>query len=123
MDCHCISMSLTTGSTDGFELARLLSQHFERRSELSLTEAGDDSAGLERIIHDYLSVTSDDEDSSESKTIEEGSDDDCDLRLFDARAALAQPETDPAVIVVDTDSSTVTEFAKATAFSYKFIML
>ena len=122
MDCHCISMSLTTGSTDEFELARLLSQHFERRSELSLTEAGDDSAGLERIIHDYLSL-SDDEDSSESKTIEEGSDDDCDLRLSDARAALAQPETDPAEIVVDTDSSTVTEFAKATAFSYKSIML
>ena len=122
MDCHCISMSLTTGSTDEFELARLLSQHFERRSELSLTEAGDDSAGLERIIHDYLSL-SDDEDSSESKTIEEGSDDDCDLRLSDARAALAQPETDPAVIVVDTDSSTVTEFAKATAFSYNSIML
>ena len=69
MDCHCISMSLTTGSTDEFELARLLSRHFERRSELSLTEAGDDSAGLERIIHDYLSL-SDDEDSSESKTIE-----------------------------------------------------
>ena len=122
MDCYCISMSLTTGSTDEFELARLLSQHFERRSEMSLTEAGDDSAGLERIIHDYLSL-SDDEDSSESKTIEEGSDDDCDLRLSDARAALAQPETDPAVIVVDTDSSTVTEFAKPTAFSYTSIML
>ena len=106
------SMSLTTGSTDELEQARLLNQNFERRSELSLTEAGDDSAGLERLIHDYLSQ-SDDEDSSESEPIEEGSDDDCDLRLPDATAALAQAETDPAVIVVDTDSSTAsaTEFA------------
>ena len=61
---------------------------------MSLAEAGDDSAGLERLIHDYLSQ-SDYEDSSESELMDEGSDDDCDLRLTDANAALAQAETDP----------------------------
>ena len=110
---------MTTGGSKEFELARLLYQNFGRRSELSVTEAGDDSADLvERLMHDYLSL-SDGEDSSEFEPIEEGSDDDCDLRLSDAKAALAQAKTDPAVIVVDTDSSTATEFAKgkATAFS------
>ena len=117
VDCHYITMSLTTGGSKEFELARLLNPNFDRRSELSLTEAGDDSADLvERLMHDYLSL-SDGEDSSESEPIEEGSDEDCDLRVSDTTAALAQAETDPAVIVVDTDSSTATEFAKATAFS------
>ena len=115
MDCHCISISLTIGSTDELELVRLLNKNFGRRSELPLTEAGDDNVGLECLIHDYL-LQSNDEDSSESELIDEGSDGNCDLQLTDATAALAQAETDPAVIVVDTDSSTVTEFAKPLHF-------
>ena len=83
-------MSLTTGSTNELELAWLLNRNLGRRSELSLTEAGNDS--------NYLSQN-DDEDSSESELIEEGSDADVDLRLTDATAVLAQAEIDPAVII------------------------
>ena len=36
MDCHCISMSLTTGSNDEFELARLLNQNVERGGGVSV---------------------------------------------------------------------------------------
>ena len=39
------------------------------------------------------------------------------MATCDSLVALAQAETDPAMIVVDTDTSTATEFAKATAFS------
>ena len=96
-------------------MARLLNQNFGWRSKLSLTEAGNDSAGvaLDRFINDYSSQN-DDEDSCESELIEEGSDDNGDLR-FTGSACLS--ETDSAVTVVATDSSTATEIAKATAFS------
>ena len=43
--------------------------------------------------------------------IEDVSEDNCDLRVTDAATAL-ETETELAVIVVDTDSSTMTEFTK-----------
>ena len=62
---------------DELELAQLLNRNFGQLSELSLTEASDDSAGLaiECFINDYSSQN-DDEDSSESELLEEGIDDD-----------------------------------------------
>ena len=44
--------------------------------------------------------------------MEEESEDNCDLRVTDATAALEKAETHLAVIVVDTERSTMTEFAK-----------
>ena len=58
------------------------------------------------------SESRDDEESSESEIIEEESEDNCELRVTDATAAHEQAETRLAVIVVDTESSTMTEFAK-----------
>ena len=71
-----------------------------------------------RFINDYLlqSELSDDKDSSESEIIEDDSEDDCKSRVTDATAALDQTgkQSHLAVIVVDTESesSTMTEFAK-----------
>ena len=83
---------------------------------------GDDSAigndaDLDRILNDYFSP-SDDEDSPDSdiEKSENDDDEDFDLRVTDATAALDQAATDPAVIIVDS-ASTTTEFAQATAFS------
>ena len=72
---------------------------------------------LDIFQNDYLlqSESRDDEDSSESEIIEEESEDNCDLRVTDATAALEQADIHQAVIVVDTESSTMTsmtEFAK-----------
>ena len=58
------------------------------------------------------SELSGDKDSSESEIIEEESEDDCNSRITDATAALDQAETHLAVIVVDTESSAMTELAK-----------
>ena len=81
--------------------------------ELSFT---DDSAGLAlaRFLNDYMlqSELSDDKDSSGSEIIEEESEDDCNSRVTDATAAFDQTETHLAVVVVDTESSTMTESAK-----------
>ena len=114
---------MTTGCTNELELAQLFNRNFGHRSELSLS---DDSVavglalGLALYIfqNDYLlqSESRDDEESSESEIIEEESEDNCDLRVTDATAALEQADTHQAVIVVDTvtESSTMsmTEFAK-----------
>ena len=114
---------MTTGCTNELELARLFNRNFGHRSELSLS---DDSLAvglalglaLDIFQNDYLlqSETRDDEESSESEIIEEESEDNCDLRVTDATAALEQADTHQAVIVVDTESSTMsmsmTEFAK-----------
>ena len=98
-----MSISLTTGCTNELELAQLLNRNFGRRSELSLT---DDSTvlALDRFLNDYLlqSESRDDKDSSESEIIEDESENNCDLRVTDATAALDQAETHLAVIVVDT---------------------
>ena len=74
---------------------------------------------LDIFQNDYLlqSESRDDEDSSESEIIEEESEDNSDLRVTDATAALEQADIHQAVIVVDTESSTMsmtsmTEFAK-----------
>ena len=80
---------MTTGCNNELELARLLNRNFGRHSALSLT---DDSAGLalERFLNDCLlqSESRDDEESSESEIMEEESEDNCDLRVTDATAAL-----------------------------------
>ena len=92
---------MTTGCNNELELARLLNRNFGHHSELSLS---DDSAGLALISlglaldifqNDYLlqSESRDDEKSSESEIIEEESEDNCDLRVTDATAALEQADT------------------------------
>ena len=95
-------------------MARLLNKNIGRRSELRELSFTDDSAGLalDRFLNDYLlqSELSDDNNSSESEIIEE-SEDDCNSRVIDATAAPDLAET-LAVIVVETENSTMTEFAK-----------
>ena len=60
------------------------------------------------------SELSDDKDSLESEIIEEECEDDCNSWITDAMAVLDQAHTHMAVIVVDTENSTMsmTEFAK-----------
>ena len=68
---------------------------------------------LDRFLNDYLlqSELSDDKNSSESEIIEEESEDNCNLSVIYATAALDQAETHLVVIVVETENSTMTEFA------------
>ena len=77
-----------------------------------LAECNVPSLALDILQNDYLlqSESRDDEVSSESEIIEEESEDNCDLRVTDATVA----DIHQAVIVVDTESSTMsmTEFAK-----------
>ena len=74
---------------------------------------------LDIFQNDYLlqSESRDDEDSSESEIIEEESEDNCDLRVTDATAALEQADIHQAVIVVDTESSTMTSMSPMTEFA------
>ena len=85
-------------------------------SELRELTFSDDSTGLalDRFLDDYLlqSELGDDKDSSESEIIEEESEDDRNSWVTDATVALDQAKTHLSVIVVDTESSTKTEFAK-----------
>ena len=97
-------------------MARLLNRNIGRRAELRGLSFTYDSAGLalDRFLNDYLfqSELSDDKDPSESEIIKEASQDDCNSRVTDATAALDKAEVHLRVIVVDTESSTTTEFAK-----------
>ena len=98
------------------ELARLLNQNIGHRFELRELSFTDDSVGLalDRFLNDYLlqNELSDDNNLSESEIIEEESEDDCNSRVIDATTAPDLAETHLAVIVVETENSTMTEFAK-----------
>ncbi|KAI0210412.1 hypothetical protein LSAT2_004847 [Lamellibrachia satsuma] len=118
-----IALSRTQENLDKLK-AELLNRPRRFSRGLTLTEVGggaDSASGndadLDRILNDYLSP-SDNEDSPDSDIEISGNenDDDFDLRMTDATAALDQAAADPAVFVVDS-ASTTTEFAQATAFS------
>ena len=80
---------------------------------------------MDRFLNDYLlqSESKDNEESSESEIIEEESEDNCDLRVTDATAALEQAETHLAVIVVDTVTVTESSTMSMTEFAKEFITL